>query len=287
MLERIDRVQIAVADRKAASETFARLLGAEVAREDHSSYLGAQRTVLAVGESEIELCEPDGTGRVAQRLAKRGEGLLTAGASTNEPEALKARLAGLGVEVESEGDQMYLAGDPGFGVPFVISPTQPRPRVGPVSFLYEVTNTLVSDWRLAAAWYAGLFGLDSARFSNIESGRFGYQGTLTLFGPPDRLDRIELSQVVGPGSAMARWVAKRGDSLYMCYIETHDTAEVVSRLNEAGAAWTPRGDTQEGEMDGLWIHPASLHGLLLGVSRTTLAWEWSGRPELIVEQRSE
>ena len=173
MLERIDRVQIVVADRKAASQTFARLLGTEVEREDRSTYLGALRTVLAVGESEIELCEPDGTGRASQRLADHGEGLLTAGASTNEPGALRARLGGLGVEVESDGDQFYLAGDPGFGVPFVISPTKPRPRVGPVSFLYEVTNTLASDWRLAAAWYAGLFGLDSARFSGIESGRFG------------------------------------------------------------------------------------------------------------------
>ena len=35
------------------------------------------------------------------------------------------------------------------------------------------------------------------------------------------------------------------------------------------------------ERDGLWIHPGALHGLLLGVSRTTLAWEWSGRPELV------
>ena len=123
--------------------------------------------------------------------------------------------------------------------------------------------------------------IDPERFSIIESGHFGYQGTLTLFDPPDRLDRIELSQVVGPDSAMARWVARRGDSLYMCYVETHDTTDVVSRLNEAGARWTPRGNSRETEKDGLWVHPSALHGLLLGVSRTSLAWEWSGRPEMV------
>ena len=115
----------------------------------------------------------------------------------------------------------------------------------------------------------------------IESGRFGYRGTLTLFDPPARLDRIELSQVTDSKSAMGRWVARRGDSLYMAYVETHDLEDVIARLDSAGARWTPRGQTREGERHGLWVHPSALHGLLLGVSRTTLAWEWSGRPELV------
>jgi hypothetical protein len=100
---------------------------------------------------------------------------------------------------------------------------------------------------------------------------------------------------------MGRWVVRRGDSLYMAYIETHDLAAIIARLDGAGARWTPRGAppggvrttptgagdgaadgaAQEGERDGLWVHPSALHGLLLGVSRTTLAWEWSGRRELV------
>jgi hypothetical protein len=88
--------------------------------------------------------------------------------------------------------------------------------------VYETTNTLVSDWRRAAALYAGLFGLDPARFSKIGSHRFAYEGTLTLFDPPNRLDRIELSQVTDSDSAMGRFVARRGDSLYMAYVEVHD-----------------------------------------------------------------
>ncbi len=128
-----------------------------------------------------------------------------------------------------------------------------------------------------------MFGLDPARFSPISSKRFGYEGTLTLFDPPARLDRIELSQTFAdrPG-AMRRFVERRGgDSLYMCYIETHDFDALKARLLEAGAALIPRGPDIAVERDGLWVHPKSLHGMLLGVSRTTLAWEWSGRPELV------
>jgi hypothetical protein len=188
---------------------------------------------------------------------------------------------GLGLDPAREGDQTYIEGRPGFGARFVVSPLAERPRVGPVSFLYEVTITLIGDWRAAAAWYTALFDLDPRRFSPIESQRFGYRGTLTLFDPPARLDRIELSQVTDPKSAMGRWVVRRGDSLYMAYVETHDLVDLKERLDAAGARWTPRGSSGAGERDGLWVHPSALHGLLLGVSRTTLAWDWSGRPELV------
>ena len=89
-------------------------------------------------------------------------------------------------------------------------------RVGLATHLYEVTNTILSDWRVAAGRYVRLFGLDPARFSPIKSERFGYVGTLTLFDPPQRLDRIEISQVNDPASAMGRWVARHADSLYTC-----------------------------------------------------------------------
>jgi len=31
---------------------------------------------------------------------------------------------------------------------------------------------------------------------------------------------------------------------------------------------------------GIFIHPSTFHGVLMGCSRTNLAWTWSGRPEL-------
>ena len=62
MLERVDRMQIAVRDRARAAETFATLLGAQTDRETHSDHLGARRTIMRIGESELELCEPAGPG---------------------------------------------------------------------------------------------------------------------------------------------------------------------------------------------------------------------------------
>ena len=283
MLERVDRMLLAVSARARATETFARMLGAVPARETHSAYLSADVCVLSLGESEIELCEPSGPGLVQAHLERWGEGPLFAGYSTARMDALAERLRSKGAAFEREGDRLYLPGTTTFGFPMAISPSAQRPRVGPVSFLYEATNTLDTDWRTVAARYADLFDLDASKFSPIGSERFGYEGTLTLFDPPARLDRIELSQTFADRpSAMRRFVERQGgDSLYMCYVETHDFEGLKARLLAAGATLTPRAGRIEDEHEGAWVHPKNLHGLLLGISRTTLAWEWSGRPELV------
>jgi hypothetical protein len=283
MLERVDRMQLAVRDRARASQTFVALLGAEPAREETSDHLNAACSILSIGESELELCEPRGPGVVQDFLDRWGEGLLHAGYATSRLDALAAHLERLGAAHTREGDRLYIPGTTTAGFPMVVSKLVERPRVGPVSFFYEATNTLDSDWRAVAARYAELFALDASKFSPIASDRFGYEGTLTLFDPPARLDRIELSQTFADRpSAMRRFVERRGgDSLYMCYVETHDFDALKARLVGGGATLTPRGGDVESERDGVWVHPRNLHGMLLGVSRTTLAWEWSGRPELV------
>jgi len=283
LIERVDRMQLAVRERAAAEETFTRLLGAERAREDESAYLNASRTILSIGESELELCEARGPGVVRDFVERWGEGLLCAGFATSQMEALAVHLDSIAAAYMREGEQLYLPGTTTAGFPMVISRLRARPRVGPVSFFYEATNTLESDWSKAAALYTRLFELDPEKFSPIASDRFGYQGTLTLIDPPARLDRIELSQTfAGRPSAMRGFVERRGgDSLYMCYLETDAYDRLQNRLLAGGATLIPRGMSIEAERDGCWVHPKSLHGLLLGISRTSLAWEWSGRPELV------
>lgn len=283
LIERVDRMQLAVRDRAAAEDSFGRLFGTERVRLDESAHLNAWRSVLAIGESELELCEARGPGIVRDFVERWGEGLLCAGYATADVSALAAHLATIGAPYVREGEQLYLPGTTTAGFPMVISPLGSRERVGPVSFFYEATNTLDSNWRTVADLYTKLFQLDPAKFSPISSARFGYEGTLTLLDPPARLDRIELSQTFADRpSAMRRFVEKRGgDSLYMCYLETDAYDVLQRRLLEGGATLIARGASIETERDGCWVHPKSLHGLLLGISRSTLAWEWSGQPERV------
>jgi hypothetical protein len=282
MLSHVDRVQLVVPDRRAAAVPFARLLDAAVTSEDAVGPLAARRTTLAAGHAAIELLEPDGAGPVADHLAACGPGLFAAGFATAELEALRHRFVERRVDFADADGQVFLApaatGDAGLRC--VLSPLRDVPAApGLVSHLYEVTN-LVRDWQAAAARYADLFGLDAARWCPIESAEYGYRGTLTLFEPRDRLDRIEVITPYDPAKTMGRFMSKRGPSLYMCFAEAPDLAAIRDRLEaHAPADWT--GSTHAAVPDTLFIHPKALGGMMLGVSRTTVGWTWSGHPERV------
>jgi len=277
MLRRVDRMLLAVRDREAAADTFRSILGAERVREDTSQLLAARRTVVQAGISEFELLEPTGEGPVLAHLERWDEGILAVGFSAADLSALGSRLSQRGVSYSEDDGRLWIASDQTKGMNVVLSPDEERSPVGLIKWLYEVTN-VVDDHERAAAFYADAFGLDPARFSPIHSDRYGYTGQLLLFNPPQQLDRIELTQITEPSMAMGRFAARRGQSIYMGYVETDDVAAVQRRLDGRGARYDGRSDDPNPE--GLFIHPTALHGMLMGVSRTNLAWSWSGRPEM-------
>jgi hypothetical protein len=276
VLTRVDRVQIVVADRKATAARLFRLLGAEEARQDRIETLAARRHVLRLGASEVELLEPDGEGPVADFLRTTRGGLFSAGAATEDLDGVRHRLRQHAVDLIDCGGQLFLP-QAGPGLRMVISTESAHAPVGLARRLYEVTN-LVDDFAAASARLAAVFGLDSQHFVPIKSAEFGYEGVLTLFRP-DQLDRIEIITPTDLAKTMGRFFQKRGPVLYMCYVEADDVGGVRERLLEhAPQDWTgPRS----GAIDNLWIHHSALAGGMIGVSRTTHAWLWSGRPERV------
>jgi hypothetical protein len=111
---------------------------------------------------------------------------------------------------------------------------------------------------------------------------WGYGGTLTLFDPPAKLDRIEITQITEPARAMGRFYARRGQSVYMCFVECADVGAVQERLDATDGRYEPINDFPGA---GLFIHPSALCGMLMGVSYRNVAWRWSGRPELAPTSR--
>ena len=162
-------------------------------------------------------------------------------------------------------------------MPTVLVQDEPRENVGHIRCVYEVTNP-VTDWEAANDYYIDLFGLDASKFCQIGSKLYGYKGTLTLFDPPNRLDRIEVVQTFEGGGAMDRFYRKRGESLYMCYIETDDVPGLEARLQANNLLYSPGENRPDGT--NIFIHPQALFGMLMGVSKTMYGWAWSGHPEL-------
>jgi hypothetical protein len=280
MLKRVDRVQAVVADRQTTATAYRRLLNSEVVREDRVRLLGARRTVLRLGCSDVELLEPDGSGVAAEFLSRTKGGLFAAGFATADIAQLRTHLQKRGISGTEEGGQLFLSPQqlclPGLQT--VISTDREQRAAGLVRRLYEVT-LLVQDFSSVVQQAAATFALDPAHFAPIQSEEYGYEGVLTLFHP-DRLDRIEVITPYDPAKTMGRFFAKRGPALYMCYCEADDLRPIRERLREhAPGAWTGADDGTA--PDNIFIHPVALGGVMLGVSRTTFAWTWSGHPERV------
>jgi catechol 2,3-dioxygenase-like lactoylglutathione lyase family enzyme len=277
MLKRVDRVQIAVADSAAAEKIVAEVFGAELVDRDTAAPLCAKRSTMQAGASLIEILEPDGTGAVQDFVAKWGSGLFGAGFSVDDSDATAHQLTRSGVSFDQSAGQIYLDAGATYGMRTVISQHHERAPVGAIKWIYEVTN-VVGDWKAASERYARIFGLDATRFSPIESKPFGYTGTLTLFDPPARLDRVEIAQIIDADLAMGRFHQRRGDSLYMFFVETDDVGALEQRLQARGSRFTAHHRDEAGLAE-LFIHPSAFLGVLIGVSRTEHAWTWSGDPD--------
>ncbi len=282
MLKRIDRVQMAVPDRAAAAAGWETLLGAELGAEDHIEGLAAKRSAYRLGRGWIEFLEPDGAGPVADALARRGAHLFAAGASTDDLDALVARLRGLGIDPLIEAGQVHLApGDTGgHALRVVVSRDESLECVGAIDGLYEVTN-LVHDAKTAVERCAQLFALDPDAFAPIDSAHYGYDGTLTLFDP-DRLDRFEMITPHIPENTMGRFFSRFEESLYMAFAESGELPAIEARARERRADFSAEPPAEERDQTGphtLFLHPAALGGMMLGLSRRSHAWTWSGRPE--------
>jgi hypothetical protein len=287
MLKRIDRLQVAVPDRGAAAKSWTQILGAEPAGEDRIACLGALRTRLRLGDGFIELLEPDGAGVLHDAVAKRGAHLYAAGATTDDLEGLVAHLRSEGLDASLEGGQAFVdpstSGDVGFRV--VLSADEERDAIGDLDFFYE-TTLLVSNAPEAAASCARIFALDGDAFVPISSKEYGYAGSLTLFAR-DRLGRFEVISPNKPGNTMGRFFARFGESFYMAFAESHTLADIEARARELGAGFTlvPPKENRPGGADTVFLHASTLGGMMLGISRPTQAWQWSGHPER-VEARS-
>lgn len=274
MLETVDGVLLAVRDAEAATERFQALFDARFDDVRESSTLGARVVSLRCGTDALRLAQPTLPGPVADHVERWGEGIIGVVFAARDVDALFGHLASNGLTAIPENGSVHIDGSLTHGLHTIVVPYVERDRVGALSFVYEVTH-LVHDWKSVGDFWTKAFGLDGARFSPISSKQYGYEGMLTLFDPPAKLDRVEVVTPYGEG-AMNRFFTKRGEGPYMFFAETDDSSALKLRLDDAGARYASGPDANS----SLFVHPSATHGVLIGVSPTNQAWVWSGRPEL-------
>lgn len=282
MLKTVDRILVVVNDLDEAQQNYSNILGASPIHDYYSDFLTSDIRVMELGKSLVELVKPNGDGLAMKRLQRSGEGLLFGGVSVENLSLFSDHLQQKGINHSKADGRIYTTDDQLYGLPLVVSASKAQAtgqENALTAFLYELTVVLKTEWAKVADDYSDYLGLDANRRVGITFPRFGYEGSLLMFND-EHLDRIELSEAHDPAYPMGRFSSKHGDSLYMCYVETNDLADVISRLERHGARYVRRTDTPV-ERDGLWVHPSALNGVLMGVSRKTLAWQWSGKPDRV------
>ncbi len=284
MLLEIDRVLLATPDAADAAAKWRARVGAEEVGRDRVGWLGARRTTLRAGTSDLELVEPDGEGLLADELRRRGRAhLFAAGATADDPAAMAARAARAGAACHAEGASQVITIEIEVApIRFVVSPPADRAKAGRLDFLYEAT-VLAADQAGAVERISRTFGLDSAHFTEITSETFGYTGVLTLFRP-GQLHRFEVITPTDMQKTMGRYYARERASFYMAFAESGRMLEIERGARADGAGITVDRPPERADAitaDQLWLHPPAMGGMMLGVSRPTMAWLWSGAPERV------
>ncbi|MEQ8858890.1 MAG: hypothetical protein RIC56_09600 [Pseudomonadales bacterium] len=283
MLQAMDRVVLAAADAR-CGRVWERLLGAEPAGSSVHPALGARAHRWRLGNGWLEILVPDGDGIVGYALEARGPHLFAGGFTTADLGAFARHLDDIGIEPLWDGKRLVLdetaSGIPGLRL--LVDAHRPQPAVGLIDRFYELTD-LVADADRETARAAEVLGLDAAAFEPIASDTYGYRGSLTLFDPA-RLDRLEIITPESPGTTMRRFFDRNGSGLYMAFAETGNLVEIERRARGSGLGHT--SDPAPGQRDSLgphtvFLHPKTLGGMMLGLSRRSYAWTWSGHPERV------
>ena len=112
-------------------------------------------------------------------------------------------------------------------------------------------SVVVHDLDAAAARYTRLFGL--REHHRGESKDFGFRNAILPLGA----GHIELLQPTDATKAAGRFLARRGEGVYLVGFECADIPGAVAKLRAAGAQVdSPRPNLA-------WVHPREAHGLFV------------------------
>ena len=108
-------------------------------------------------------------------------------------------------------------------------------------------SVVVRDLDAAAARFGKLFGLSVHRREVSE--RFGFKNAIL----PTGIGHIELMQPTDPNQAVGRFLARRGEGVYLVGFECADIPGAVTKLRGDGVPVdSPRDDIA-------WVHPRAAH----------------------------
>ena len=118
-------------------------------------------------------------------------------------------------------------------------------------------SLVVKDVEAAAKRFETLFGLKV--HSRSESKEFGFKNAILPLGK----GHIELMQPTDPSKAVARYLERHGEGVYLVGFDVEDVPGAVRKLRGTGVRLTQPGP----DVPLAWIHPGETHGVFVEMRR--------------------
>jgi len=266
MLKKIHHVGVVVRSADEALRFYRDALGLPVAKDAVIEDQGVRGILLPAGETEIELLEPIRAGTGVVRFLERGEGLHHVCFESDDVAAELANAKAKGLRLLDERPRAGLAGMIGFLHPstghgvlveFATPPEGAQHHAGGAvvrGFDHLVLATKELDGS-AADW--------SANFGFVESGRnelpgLGIKNVSLRVGTGSAF--VELVTPLGSGGAVEKFLAERGEGMYLISLAVGDLDGAVKNLRASGGRV---GDPVAGGSGNriAFISPRSTHGV--------------------------
>ncbi len=112
-------------------------------------------------------------------------------------------------------------------------------------------SVVVRDLEAAVKRYTALFGLTVHKRG--ESKEFGFKNAILPVG----IGHIELMEPTDPNKPVGKFLAKKGEGVYLVGFESDDIPGAVKHLQAQGARVDDR------QPDIAWVHPGETNGLFV------------------------
>lgn len=273
MLTKIHHVGIVVRNIEEAFGFYRDTLGLPLHKMATVQDQGVKAALLPIGESEIELLEPiTPDSGVARFLEKKGGGLHHLCFETDDITAELQGAKDKGLRLIDQQPRSGLAGNIAFLHPqaccsVLVEYAQPVDHSEHASLLGQARERrfiakrldhlviAVNDLENAAATYQRNFGLTHEEGHEVPA--LGIRNTFL----PISDSKIEFVTPLGDNSPIARFIADKGEGLYLLSLDVDYLPGAVAALTERGIKTNtvkgPSGD------DIAFISPQHTHGVLL------------------------
>ena len=114
-------------------------------------------------------------------------------------------------------------------------------------------SIVVRDLEAAVKRFGDLYGLKV--YSRNESAEFGFKNAILPLGR----GHIELMEPTDPNKAVARYLEKHGEGVYLVGFDVEDIPGAAKHLREKGV----RFNQPEIGMPIVWVHPSESHGVFV------------------------